>query len=247
MRDRGTTRGAHTAATAFAIAALAAGCALGDKVDGTATTSLDSFAPSADNQDPSREIAGVTITEFPPGLHVASTQRVAYPTVPPLGGPHDSAWAACDGVVYDTGVRTENVVHSLEHGAVWIAYDPARITGDARAALAARVQGRPYTLMSPIPGMAEPISLQAWGHQLKLDSADDPRIDQFIVALRENPYTTPEPGATCSNPIFDRRNPPPYDPSAPGPGAVDGSPGATTTIPDGGLPGLPEGGVPTPR
>ncbi|MFE6919881.1 DUF3105 domain-containing protein [Nocardia sp. NPDC057663] len=225
MRNSNTTIGtrrARAAAAGIAVAAaFAAGCTTDDKVDGTATASMDSFVPTADNQDPAREIPGVVITEFPPGLHVTSTQRVAYPTIPPLGGPHDSRWAACDGVVYATGVRTENVVHSMEHGAVWIAYNPDRVSAADQAALAARVTDKPYTLMSPIPGMAHPISLQSWGHQLKLDSADDPRIDQFIVALRENPYTTPEPGATCSSPLFDRNNPPPFDPTEPGPGAVD--------------------------
>ncbi|MFJ2834121.1 MULTISPECIES: DUF3105 domain-containing protein [unclassified Nocardia] len=237
MRNSDTTSGARrarTAAVGIAVATLlTAGCATDGKVDGTAIASTDAFVPTADNQDPSREIPGVEITEFPPGLHVTSTQRVAYPVIPPLGGPHDSRWAACDGVVYATGVRTENVVHSLEHGAVWIAYNPDKVSAADQAALAARVTNKPYTLMSPIPGMAHPISLQSWGHQLKPDSAADPRIDQFILALRENPYTTPEPGATCSSPLFDRTNPPPFDPTAPGPDAVDPNSDGSAT------PGLP--------
>ncbi|MFI5499524.1 DUF3105 domain-containing protein [Nocardia asteroides] len=220
MRISQTSSAAATVGIGIA-ALLVAGCAPGGKVDGTPVAATDAFVPTRENQDPSREIPGIVITEFPPGLHVTSTQRVAYPVIPPLGGPHDSRWAACDGVVYATGVRTENVVHSLEHGAVWIAYNPDKVSATDRTALAARVTGRPYTLMSPIPGMADPISLQSWGHQLKLDRADDPRIDQFILALRENPYTTPEPGATCSSPLFDRTNPPPFDPTPPGPDAVD--------------------------
>ena len=39
--------------------------------------------------------------------------------------------------------------------------------------------------MSPYPGLDAPISLQAWGYQLKVDNADDPRIDDFIKALRQ--------------------------------------------------------------
>jgi len=41
-----------------------------------------------------------------------------------------------------------------------------------------------------------PISLQAWGLQLKVDSPADPRIDQFIQEFRIS--AAPEPGATCS-------------------------------------------------
>ena len=40
--------------------------------------------------------------------------------------------------------------------------------------------------MSPFEGLDTPISLQAWGYQLKVDNADDSRIDEFIKALRVN-------------------------------------------------------------
>ncbi|MFD4456990.1 DUF3105 domain-containing protein [Nocardia sp. NPDC058480] len=201
-------------------ATLAAGCST-DTIVGQATVAADSFAPSADNHDPSLQISGVVVTEIKPGQpHVLPTQRVAYPSIPPVGGPHDSQWAACTGVVYSKALRSENAVHSLEHGAVWIAYNPAKVSPQDQATLSAKVTDRQYTLMSPIPDMEHPISLQSWGHQLTLDSATDERIDQFIVALRENPYTTPEVGATCSSPLFDRNDPPPYDPTPPGPDAV---------------------------
>ena len=59
-------------------------------------------------------------------------------------------------------------------------------------------RGMSYTLMSPYPTLDSPISLQSWGRQLKLDNAADARIDQFVSALRVNPNTYPEVGATCS-------------------------------------------------
>ena len=37
-----------------------------------------------------------------------------------------------------------------------------------------RSESQPYTLMSPYPGLDQPISLQSWGHQLKLTDADRP-------------------------------------------------------------------------
>ncbi|HZY44457.1 MAG TPA: DUF3105 domain-containing protein, partial [Anaerolineae bacterium] len=45
-----------------------------------------------------------------------------YQEVPPVGGTHDPAWLNCG--IYDQPVRTENAVHSMEHGAVWITYQP---------------------------------------------------------------------------------------------------------------------------
>ncbi|MFD1151650.1 DUF3105 domain-containing protein [Saccharothrix hoggarensis] len=181
---------------------------------------LAKWNPSEENKDPSDQIQGVVKKEYEQGKHVQPTQRVAYDFSPPFGGPHDGAWAACTGVVYQTAVRTENMVHSLEHGAVWIAYNPDRITGDALAKLQAKADGQQFTMISPYPGLDKPISLQAWGHQLKVESADDERIDQFIQALRRNQYTYPEIGATCDSNTFDVTNPPPFVAEAPGPDAV---------------------------
>jgi hypothetical protein len=52
-------------------------------------------------------------------------------------------------------------------------------------------------MMSPYPGLDKPVSLQAWGFQLKLDKADDPRVDDFINGFRK--AATVEPMATCGN------------------------------------------------
>lgn len=174
------------------------------------------FTPSAENRDPSDKIAGVLKLDYPGALHVRPDERIAYTHSPPLGGAHDAYWAACNGVVYPTAVRQENLVHSLEHGAVWIAYNPDQVSGDALGTLGAKVDGQPYTVMSPYPGLDQPISLQSWGHQLKLSDAADPRIDQFITALRRNQYTHPEVGASCQAlgaGAFDPDNPPPFVPT----------------------------------
>jgi hypothetical protein len=204
------------------------------------------FTPSETNQDPSKAIPGVISQSFPAGQHVNPTDRVAYTHSPPMGGAHDYNWAACTGVVYPKAVRNENMVHSLEHGAVWIAYDPGRITGDALEALRRRVVGQPYTMMSPYPGLDQPISLQSWGHQLKLADANDPRIDQFIQALRRNQYAYPEVGASCAalGPgQFDQDNPPPFDPSPPGPGARPEVSNASAPAPDERIPNSMSGGT----
>ncbi|MGH4014777.1 MAG: DUF3105 domain-containing protein [Pseudonocardiaceae bacterium] len=180
------------------------------------------FTPTAENQDPSTKIEGVMTVEYNNRGHVGSNQRVAYDQSPPFGGPHDTIWAACNGQVYDQPVRNENMVHPLEHGAVWIAYHPDQVTGSALQSLRDRVTGQGYLMLSPYPGLDAPISLQSWGHQLKLNDAEDERIDQFIQALRLNEYAYPEPGASCDvmPGTFDPANPPPFAAGPPGPGAV---------------------------
>jgi hypothetical protein len=119
---------------------------------------------------------------------------VAYPADPnpPVGGQHDPTWQNANGDVYTAPLRNEHAVHSLEHGAVWITYQPTAGAAVV-AALAAKVEGQPYRMMSPLPGQPSPISLTAWGHQLRLDTSDDPRIDAFITAYAQGPQA-PEPG-----------------------------------------------------
>lgn len=210
----------RTALAVLALLLVPTGCAA------AAAPELDlaAFVPTAANPDPSTAIDGVEVSRQVGGLHVGPDQRVAYTAVPPTGGAHDQAWAACDGVVYPQPLRTENLVHSLEHGAVWIAYDPARVDSDGVERLAARVEGQPYTVMSPYPGLPAPVSVQAWGHRLALDDPADPRIDAFVAALRSNANTHPEPGASCDEigrGYFDRTSPPPFAP-APGRSDIDG-------------------------
>ena len=145
------------------------------------------------------EIAGVTSVEYEPGQHVPTP--VEYAESPPIGGEHDLQWADCTGTVYDVDIRHENAVHSLEHGAVWITYDPEALSEDEIATLA-EIAGESGRMLSPYEGLDSPVSLQSWGHQLKVDSVDDPRIEQFADFLTRNPDEHPEVGATCENPSF---------------------------------------------
>ncbi len=120
---------------------------------------------------------------------------IQYPQTPPVAGDHNVSWQNCMGDVYDAQIANENAVHSLEHGAVWVTYRPD-LPKDQVDALASKVRGQEFTMMSPFPGLDKAISLQAWGYQLKVDNASDGRIDEFIRALRLN--ATLEPGVGCS-------------------------------------------------
>lgn len=177
----------------------------------------DKFVPSASNPDPSTDIPGVVSVTYPAGVHVMPDQRVAYDQSPPFGGPHDQIWATCTGIVYPNALRSENAVHSLEHGSVWITYNPDELSADQVSALAAKVDNKAFMLMSPYPGLDRPVSLQGWGRQLKLDDPADKRVDEFISAVRVNQAIYPEPNATCDTTqptLFDPANPPPADSGA---------------------------------
>ena len=120
------------------------------------------------------------------------TGSVAYPQDPPVGGPHSPEEIPCG--YYDTPVVNELAVHTLEHGVVWITYSPDLAESDL-ALLAAR-GGERKVMVSPYPGLDAPVIASAWGRQLRLDSATDQRLDQFIGAFRDGPQS-PEPFASC--------------------------------------------------
>jgi hypothetical protein len=149
------------------------------------------------------DIAGVETYDYPAGQEHVETP-VAYTESPPVGGPHAPPpdWADCTGTVYDVDIRHENAVHSLEHGAVWITYNADEVSAADIDTLSQLVEGEAGRMMSPYTGLDSPISVQAWGHQLKVDSADDKRIKQFADFLTLNSAFTPEPGASCENPTF---------------------------------------------
>ncbi|SDH48438.1 Protein of unknown function [Actinokineospora alba] len=232
------------------IAAVVAIVLLAGGIFGYAYTQIAAakkFTVSEENKDPSVNIDGVVRKEYPAGQHVKGTQRVAYDQSPPFGGPHDEAWADCEGVVYPTAVRSENMVHALEHGSVWIAYNPDKIQGADLDKLKGRVEGQPFMMLSPFPGLDKPISMQSWGHQLKLDSADDPRVEQFIKSLKRNKYQNPEPNAACGplGPgVFDPASPPPFAAEPPGPDAIPMDGKGTQQTPPGQQP-VPPTGAPT--
>jgi len=120
---------------------------------------------------------------------------LTYKTNPPVGGDHNPRWQNCTGDVYTEPIPKEHAVHSLEHGAVWVTYKQG-LPADQVDKLKGKVEGKDFLMMSPVANLDKNVSLQAWGFQLKVDTVDDARIDDFIRALRSN--ATVEPGAACS-------------------------------------------------
>lgn len=118
-------------------------------------------------------------------------------TLPPVGGVHSPRWQNCG--IYDKPVEVKNAIHSMEHGAVWIAYNPG-LRAEEVNVLRDIVQGQSYLLLSPYPNLDGKVVLTAWGVQLQVDSATDERVAQFIDQYRLGPQT-PEFGAACDGGI----------------------------------------------
>ncbi|SOD73293.1 uncharacterized protein DUF3105 [Jatrophihabitans sp. GAS493] len=179
-----------------------------------ASGSKDSPSASGETSSaPKKDVAASTVSKEQilkdlPGITVKTFDRNHVEGVidygadsPPFGGNHNQNWAECTGIVYSKQIANENAVHTLEHGAIWVTYNPDLPAADV-AKLAAKVSGNNYMLMTPYAGLKTPVSLQAWGYQMFFQSVDDPKIDVFIKDLRLNKNTTPEYGASCDNPQF---------------------------------------------
>lgn len=118
---------------------------------------------------------------------------ISYDRLVPAGGNHNPIWLQCG--IYDRPVATENAVHTLEHGAVWITYQPD-IGSGAINTLENASRVRSKTILSPMPGQASPVMATAWGWQLELADAGDVRLRQFVQQF-EGAKTVPEPSAAC--------------------------------------------------
>jgi hypothetical protein len=126
---------------------------------------------------------------LPPGTqvfaendHTHVTGPVTYDRVPPAGGPHNPIQLNCG--VYTQPVPNENAVHSLEHGAVWITYQP-NLPPDQLASLqqlvvSSYVGSQRYLILSPYAGIPSPIVASAWGAQLDVNSPSDSGLVAFI-------------------------------------------------------------------
>jgi hypothetical protein len=119
---------------------------------------------------------------------------VTYPQTPPVGGDHNPGWQNCG--TYSAPVQNENAVHALEHGAVWVTYQP-NLPAAQLDKLKSLARANNYMLLSPYEGIKTPVVATAWGKQLALPSADDSRLEVFLRTYLQGEQT-PEPGAACT-------------------------------------------------
>jgi hypothetical protein len=123
------------------------------------------------------------------------TGPIEYAQTPPVGGDHAGEPQQCG--VYTAPIRNEHAVHSLEHGAVWITYQPTLGTDELQQLEALAESAQPWALMSPLPEQDARITITAWGLQLDTNDAADPRLQTFADEYANAPQA-PEPDAPCA-------------------------------------------------
>jgi hypothetical protein len=148
--------------------------------------------PTSSNNGPASEALGHNHVNGP----------VQYSVTPPVGGDHNAEWMNCG--VYDQPVPNERAVHNLEHGAVWITYQPSLPASevqqlrDFEAKQSVEPGGSRYVDVTPYPGLPSPIVISSWGFQLKVTSPTDPRLQQFVNKFRYSKTYTPEYQGPCT-------------------------------------------------
>ncbi|NDH75568.1 MAG: DUF3105 domain-containing protein, partial [Actinobacteria bacterium] len=112
--------GRHLAVLTAVVAVFVSGCGL--RPAEAPLADADGECPSVDRREPAElEIGVILELEYFGAAHVLC--EVAYEMRPPASGDHFPTWQNCG--FYTEPIRDETAVHSLEHGAIWIAYDPA--------------------------------------------------------------------------------------------------------------------------
>lgn len=130
--------------------------------------------------------------------HVASaSQLVIPPGQPPTSGPHYPAPQALG--IYDAPVPDGNAIHSLEHGIVWISYNPAKVTDtDIQRLRDLAKQHANDVILAPRPDNATAVAAASWGRLLKQDTPDIAQLKRFITTNRNR---SPEPGVRDNVPM----------------------------------------------
>ncbi len=115
------------------------------------------------------------------GGHVPQGTPLQYSTNPPAGGQHYDTTAHAG--IYDTSnlPADGNLVHSLEHGAVILWYNPKRLSTDQMNKLKTifnQTSGK--GIMAPRSSMDVPVGLSSWGQVLKLKNIDEKQVKGFF-------------------------------------------------------------------
>ncbi|HEX2196987.1 MAG TPA: DUF3105 domain-containing protein [Actinomycetota bacterium] len=145
---------------------------------------------------------------------------VDYEMSPPVSGSHATAPAACG--MHGFAIPNEQLVHTLEHGAVAILYRPTLPEPQIRQIEELVGSYDSHTVSAPFDGdMESPIAVVAWANIMRLDTFDRGAAREFIEAFREGGQA-PEAYQQCPNDADDDFEPP----ESPAPGASP-SPGGT--------------------
>jgi hypothetical protein len=168
-------------------------------------------------------IAGHEIEHFDPLISESGAgtlhtdQPVTYEMDPPVSGSHHPQPANCG--VYSEQLPNENLVHTLEHGAVGILYNPSEAEAAEIEQIETLVQSYDsHTFSAPYPELDQPYAVVAWAHSMKLESYDEAAVEEFIEFFRQGGDAPEEQDCPTSvNNPFGEETPTPTPTVSPAP------------------------------
>ncbi len=112
--------------------------------------------------------------------HVPDGTKMTYNSNPPAAGAHYAQ--PQDAGIYTTPPADGHLVHSLEHGAVILWYNPKLLTQAQIATLKNifNTISLAKTIMTPRDSLDVPVALSSWGRILKLQTIDNKQITTFF-------------------------------------------------------------------
>lgn len=127
--------------------------------------------------------------------HVETAVDYSAHSNPPTYGDHHNQQFGAEGVsitprptgVYTTAQADEDLIHNLEHGHVWISYNPDMISDADKTRLEEFVTDggmNAGVILTPRPGNDDTIAVASWAHLLTLGSFDDQMIRDFVNTNR---------------------------------------------------------------
>ena len=120
--------------------------------------------------------------------HLPPGQAASYPSTPPYGGPHWSQPLRCG--IYEAEQRFEPMVHTMEHGAVVLYYQPLNVQDDTvaqmRVLASALLRDGARLIMTPSTRLGVSIAVTSWGRLLAMDQFEEDAIRGFVDAFEGN-------------------------------------------------------------
>ncbi len=138
---------------------------------------------------PDPELPGVERPQNLGGGHLAAGQSGSYPSATPTSGRHAPSAPRCG--VTTSPLALELAVHALEHGVVVVWHRPDISEADLTALYEVAGRFDSHLIVSPNPGIEDPIVATAWNRLARYDAPGEELAEFIDVYQQRGPERLP--------------------------------------------------------